>query len=57
MTETCAICGKPLGKNPKQLSCRQLGYGHGNNCECFFGVGIECYKARMKQIKNLIKNS
>lgn len=44
----CGVCGKELKKGKKfvYLSCKEMGYGHGNDCVCYFPVGAACAKKR-----------
>ena len=53
--EKCAICGREIKSNAKQLSCKELDYGHGNNCECYFSVGSDCYAKKKKELRRKIK--
>ena len=47
MTEKieCVLCGKELKGKYKEVSCKELNYGHGDNCECYFPIGLDCYKS------------
>ena len=39
----CALCGRRT-KNIYEVTCQELGFVHGKDCNCILTVGSSCYK-------------
>ena len=49
----CCVCGRPT-KNLHEISCQDLGFVHGKNCNCMLRIGSCCLK-KIKE-KRRLKN-
>ena len=49
-TTPCAVCEKPIRPGrEKYVSCEELDFTHGHNCNCQLPVGSDCYRKIKKK--------
>lgn len=53
----CVLCEKPIKVgHEKYISCQDLDFTHGKECNCGLAVGIRCYNKIMKKRKEKKEN-
>ena len=49
MKINCSRCGRELTGKYKEISCQELDFTHGKDCNCYLPIGYGCYKELKKE--------
>ena len=48
----CVKCGKELTRKYKEISCQELDFVHGKDCNCYLTIGDGCYRKLKKELSS-----